>query len=74
MAGQSKEVPSDKSCKQKVWWLSEAEKKLIEVWSEILTTFGGQMVTKKPKGSRATEAVCADRAERSGLSFSHPMP
>lgn len=57
MAERTVDVPTAASRKQKVQWPFEAEKKLIEVWSEVLALFQGQMITKKAMGQKAADLL-----------------
>ncbi|XP_062500327.1 uncharacterized protein LOC134177566 [Corticium candelabrum] len=43
--------------KQKVQWPEEAERKLIEVWADVLQRYSGAMIKKKAKAQKAADIL-----------------
>ena len=48
-----------KGRKPRAWWDSDTERKLIDVWSDILGEFSGIMMTRKKKEAIATTRLNA---------------
>ena len=48
-----------KGRKPRAWWDSDTERKLINVWSDILGEFSGIMMTRKKKEAIATTRLNA---------------
>ena len=57
MTDQSKDPGQHRTRKKRFHWPSEAERKLMAVWADVLTRFGGQMVAKKAKVQRASDML-----------------
>ena len=50
---------SRKKQKTRLRWDPDAERKLIEIWSEVMRETGGKMVTRKRKEAVATRQLNA---------------
>ena len=53
--------------KRRTHWDSDEEKKLIEVWADILQQTDGKMITRKKKEALATQRVSQDVKEELGI-------
>ena len=53
-----------KSKKPRAKWDSETEKRLIDVWADILEEFGGKMLKRKKKGGHSHHAPQRVRVQR----------